>query len=138
MKYWIVTLPREDLEHCMRIGVLGFNSKQRLGSIEDGDRILCCATREKPWKIIGIGTVSAPLYIDDKPVFKNPGGYWYRVNFKAELFLKENEIDFQERVGALSFVKNLVYWPVYFKGGIKELNLEDWNQLSSKIPEENL
>jgi ribosomal protein L14 len=134
VNYWIVTLPREDMEHCIKIGTFGLNAKQSMGSIEPADRIVCCVTKEKPWKAIAFGEITSNMYVDDKQIFKKPGGYWYRFDFKAESLDKEQEIDVQELMGDFSFVTNHLYWPVYFKGGVKKIAETDWNLLKTLAP----
>lgn len=133
MNYWILTLPRLDMEHCIKLKTFGLNSKQRLGQMAEGDRILCCVTGEKPWKIIAIGKVLTSYYVDDKPIFRKPGGFWYRFDFDAKQFRPDGEIDFQALLAQLSFITNLNYWPVYFKGGVKGITEHDWEILTKAV-----
>lgn len=135
LNYWIVALPREDMEHCISVGTIGLNSKQSMGSIEPGDQIVCCATKEKPWKILGLGEATSSFYVDDKPIFKKSGGFWYRFDFK--ILAKQLEADFQVLVEDFSFVTNPAYWPVYFKGSIKRITKDDWAMIKSHCHSED-
>lgn len=132
MNYWFVNLPREDMEHCIKIGTFGLNSKQSMARIEPGDAVICCVTKEKPWKIIGFGEITTAMYVDDKPVFRKSGGFWYRFDFKAESLSNDQEIDALSLMSEFSFVTNYLYWPVYFKGGIKSISKEDYDLARSK------
>ncbi len=63
MNYWLLCLPREDLEHCMRKGTFGLSRKCRIGHVRIGDRVVCCAGKGD-WKIIGLsGLVNAVLSV---------------------------------------------------------------------------
>lgn len=133
MNSWLIMLPRADLLHCVEVGTFGLNSKQSMGKVQVGDTIICCCTKEKPWKILAIGKAVSELYLDDKAIFKKPGAFFYRFDFRAQRLAPDDEIDFQALVPDLSFVTNTTFWPVYFKGGIKALNQQDQKLILSKL-----
>ncbi len=134
MNYWIITLPREDMSHCIQIGTFGLNTKQALGRMKAGDKIVCCVTKEKPWKIVALGESTSEMFVDDKPIFKKPGGFYYRFNFSAKRLSSGDEINMEELMPNLSFITNIAYWPVYFKGGVKTIAEKDWKKILSQAP----
>lgn len=130
MNYWIIALPREDMEHCINIGTFGLNRKWVLGKIQPGDKIACYITKEN--KIIALGETTSDYFMDTKKIFKSEGLFPDRFNFKANLLDKGNEIDFKSLIDDLSFITNKYYWPVYFKSGIKQIPEPDWKLIESK------
>lgn len=129
MSKWIICLPREDMEHCIQIGTFGLSSKQSLSRVKIGDEVSCCVTREKPWKLIAFGKATSELFIDDAPVFRKEGRFYYRFSFDAVRLDSGKEVDLQQLLPSLSFVSNILHWPIYFKGGIKSISEEDWRRL---------
>jgi predicted RNA-binding protein len=71
LNYWIVALPREDMEHCIKIGTFGLNRKYVLGRIQPGDKLACYITKE--CKIISFGEVTSEYCMDTKKIFKEDG-----------------------------------------------------------------
>lgn len=131
LNYWIVALPREDMEHCIKIGTFGLNKK--VAGIAPGDKIACCVSKEKPWKLIALAEVTSELYTDNKRIFKKEGHYFYRFDLKGRQLPAKEEPDFQALLPDLSFITHLVYWPVYFKGGIKRIEKHDWELIAKSV-----
>lgn len=130
MRYWLIALPREDMEHCIKKGVFGMSRKHVLGSVSIGDKIGCYITGER--KIIALGEVTSEHYLDDSPMFLREGLFADRIDFKANLLGKSGEIDFMTVVDEMEFIKNVAYWSVYFSKSIVEITQRDWKLISSK------
>jgi len=64
MNHWIICLPREDMEHCIKLGTFGLNRKHTLGQVKAGDKVACYITKES--KIIALGEATSDYYLDDK------------------------------------------------------------------------
>lgn len=127
MNYWIVCLPREDMDHCIRVGTFGRNGRHIISNVQAGDGVACVVSKEKPWKLVGIGVVSESYYVDDTKVFKKDGLFPDRFDFKVE---RANiEYDFDKVVGHLGAVTHPEYWPVYFKNGMVKISQTDWELL---------
>lgn len=129
MKYWLIALPRADMEHCIKKGVFGMSRKHVLGSVQVGDKVGCYITKER--KIIALGEVTHGHYLDDSPVFLRDGLFADRIDFKATPLGRNNEIDFMNVVDDMEFIKNVAYWSVYFSKSIVEITSRDWKLLSS-------
>lgn len=132
MNYWIFALPREDMEHCIKIGVFGQNRKYILGKVKKGDKIACYITKE--YKIIALGEATSDYYVDIDKIFKGEGLFPDRCEFSAKPLGKDREIDFMSVIDRMTFIKNLAYWSVYFRNGIVQISKEDWDLLNSKVP----
>lgn len=126
MNYWLLCLPREDLEHCMRKGTFGLARKHILGNVSKGDAVVCCAGKGD-WKIIGLGAATSDYYVDDTKVFLKEGYFPDRFDFAAEKLAREREVDVMSIVDDLSFVKNVAYWAVFFRNGIARMSKADWD-----------
>ena len=131
MNYWLLCLPREDLEHCMHIGTFGLARKHIIGKVSTGDRIVCCAGKGD-WKIIGLGYTTSDYYIDDTKIFLKAGYFVDRFDFAANELRKECEVDVLTIIKQLSFVKNVAHWAVFFRNGIAKMSKEDWDLISKK------
>lgn len=131
VNYWIIALPREDMEQCIKVGTFGLNRKYLLGKVEKGDKVVCYATKEN--RIIGIGEVTKPYYMDNKKIFKADGLFPDRIDFNAKSLSSNEEIDIKSLVDDLIFITNKVYWTVFFKGAIKQIPKKDWDLINSKI-----
>lgn len=130
MNYWMIALPREDMEHCVKIGAFGMNRKQGIGKVRADDKVACYVTKES--RIIAIGEVTASYYMDTKKIFKAEGLFPDRFNFKADLLGAQREIDFKTLVDDLQFITNKFYWTVYLRSGIAQIPEHDWNLVQSK------
>jgi predicted RNA-binding protein len=128
MNYWLVCLPREDMLHCISLGTFGRGGKQTISGVRSGDSVACLVTKEKPWKIIGIGEATSDYYVDDRNIFKNEKLIVDRFDFKIQHL--DNEVTFDNLIPKLKFITQPTYWPVYFKKGIIKLTQEDWNVLN--------
>ena len=125
MGYWIIALPREDMEHCIEIGTYGMNRKGPLGKVQVGDGVVCYVTRER--KIIALGEVTEPYYLDDAKVFKKSGVFPDRIGFKARRFSPSREFDFIQIIDRLELITNIAYWSVYLRTGFVEISKKDWD-----------
>lgn len=134
MNYWLLCLPREDLEHCMRIGTFGLARKHILGHVLKDDAVVCCAGKGD-WKIIGLGLAISDYYVGDKSVFLKEGLFPDRFDFKADKMSIDREIDIKSIIDRLSFVTNVAYWMVFFRNGIVRMSKQDW-ELISKLTSE--
>ena len=136
MKYWIIALPRDKMEHCIDIGTFGLNRKYVLGSMQPGDFVACYVNKE--YKIVALGEVTEPYYIDDSKVFPWASGsdlYIDRIKFKAEKINRSQEVDFIQLLDKMSFIKNLAYWNVHFNGSVKEISKQDWETIVAESTE---
>jgi hypothetical protein len=129
MNYWLICLPRADLEHCMRKKTFGLARKHILGQVSKGDAVVCCAGKGD-WKVIGLGSATSDYYVDDSKVFLKDGYFPDRFDFEAEHLLKESELDLMSIIDQLSFVKDLAYWAVFFRNGIVRMSKADWELIS--------
>lgn len=130
MNYWIIALPREDMEHCIKVGTFGANRKHSIGNVQKGDKVACYVTKET--KIIALGEASSNYYMDDKKIFKAEGVFPDRFDFKALPLGKENEINFKTMVDDLEFITNKFYWTVYLRNGIAKITKEDWELIKKR------
>jgi predicted RNA-binding protein len=124
MRYWIIALPRADMEHCIRIRTFGLKRKFLLGNVSPGDKVACYTTGER--KVIALGEVTAPYYVDDTKIFKADAVFPDRFDFMAKPLAKEAEIDLMPLVEKLSFIKSPAHWSVYLRVGIAEMSEKDW------------
>lgn len=122
MNYWLVSLPREDTERCLKLGTFGRSQKHILGKVEQGDKLAFYVTKDR--KIIAFGEVTKPYYFDEKKIFKAEGVYPHRFDFTATK--SANELDFMSIIDKMSFVTNLAYWSVYLRLGFKQISAADW------------
>lgn len=130
MNYWLIALPREDMEHCIKVGTFGANRKLIIGNVQKGDKIACYITKQS--KIIALGEATSNYYMDDKKIFKAQGTFPDRFDFKAIPLGKENEIDFKTMVDDLQFITNKFYWTVYLRNGIAKVSRDDWELIGSR------
>lgn len=129
MNYWLICLPREDIEHCVAIGVFGLSRKHTISQVLNGDKVACLVTREKDWKVIALGEAVSDYYIDDKTVFKKPGIFVDRFDLRAQRL--KPEVSFTPFIEKMSFITKPAYWPVYFKNSIVKLSANDWQQIET-------
>lgn len=127
MKYFLIALPREDMEHCIKVGIYGLSRKQVISKVSRGDKIACYVTKE--YKVIALGEAISDYYIDDEPVFRTPGMYIDR--FKFSVGKLAPELNFMDFIDRLSFIKNQAYWSVYLRNGIVEMADKDWALLET-------
>lgn len=132
MNYWLLCLPREDLEHCMKIGIFGLARKHTLGSVAKGDPIVCCAGKGD-WRVIGHGSTTSDYYVDDRKVFLKEGHFVDRFDFSAQKLEPDRELDIKQIVDKLSFVTNVAYWPVFFRNGIAKMSKPDWDLILQTV-----
>lgn len=129
MNHWLICLPREDLEHCMKAGVFGLSRKHVLGNVKKGDLIICCAGKGD-WKIIGFGEAISDYYVDVSAVFLKSGCFPDRFDFQSRRLGTGKEVDLMGIIDRLSFVSNLAYWAVYFRNGIARCTEADWELIT--------
>lgn len=133
VNYWLLALPKEKMEFCIKVGVFGLNRKYVLGRVDKGDRVVCYATSAK--QIVALGEVTEPYYIDDTVIFKDQelfGDALFpdRINFKAER-LNDN-VDFIPLIDQMSFIKNAWNWQVHFRSAITQISKEDWEKIQKQ------
>lgn len=128
MNYYLVCLPRADMEHCIKIGTYGLKRRNVISQVATGDKIACIVTREPDWKIIALGEATSDYYIDDKQIFREEGLFVDRFNFKS-LKLKP-ELKLWDLMDSLKFVKKQEYYAAYFKNGIVKLTKDEWTAIA--------
>ena len=124
MSFWLICLPREDIERCVSIGTIGLGRPQGISKVRQGDGVVCLITKEKPWKVLAIGSATSDYYVDEKPVFRKQGTFIDRFDFTAETL--NPEPSFAELIDRLNFLRKKESWPAYFKSGIVRLTDADW------------
>jgi len=127
---WIIALPREDMEHCIKIGTFGLNRKHSMGKVKKGDKVVCYVTKD--CKIIGLGESTSDYYMDTEKIFKADDIFPDRFDFKVNSITPKNEIDFKMMVDDLTFITNKLYWSVYLRAGIVQIPDKDWNLIEGK------
>ncbi len=123
MNYWLICLPRADLQHCINVGTFGLQRKHIMGNVRKGDRVLCCAGKGD-WKIIASGAATSNYYFDDTKLFLKAGVFPDRFDFQSSALTTEK--DLLSIIDQLTFVTNLAYWSVFFRNGIVKISKEDW------------
>lgn len=129
VNYWIVTLARPDLEHCLKVGVFGLSRKNIISSVRKGDKVACCAGKGD-WKFIALGEATSDYYVDDEPVFLKDGQFLDRFNFSAKKCREQSLIELLDQ---LSFVSNPAFWAVYFRNGITKIDEHDWRLIGDLV-----
>lgn len=127
MNYWILALPRVDMEHCMKVGVFGLKRKNQLDKMKIGDKLVLLATKEA--KVLGFGEVTKEYYVDDAKVFlaqTQRDVFPDRIGFKAKSLSKAEEIDFKGLIYDLSFIKSPLYWGAHLLSGICKIPDKDY------------
>lgn len=132
MSYWLVCLPRVDLEHCMKVGTFGLPRKHILGGVKKGDMVICCAGKGD-WKIVGTGVVTTDYYVDVEKKFLAEGYFPDRFDFTSVQVPKDRELDVMQIIDQFSFVKNLAYWAVFFRNGIVKAEKSDWDLIKNAL-----
>lgn len=133
LNYWLIALPRERLEFCIKVGIFGLNRKYILPKVSVGDQIVCYATKDR--KIIATGDITVEYYIDDEPVFNNkaifPTGDVYvdRIRFHAKHL--NPEVDLIQVIDRMSFIKSLANWQIHFRSAIVQISKQDWELINS-------
>lgn len=126
---WLVCLPREDMEHCVKVGVFGLKRKNVISQVQSGDRVACIVTREKDWKLIALGETVSDYYLDDSSIFLQPGSFVDRFKFKATKL--KPEISFADLISKMDFIKKPEYYSAYFKNGIVKLTDKEWSVIAT-------
>lgn len=131
MNYWIIALPRADMENCIKVGAFGANRKGIVGYVESGDKVACYITKE--YKIIALGEVTRSYYLDDEKIFLREGVFPDRFKFSAQQLKTGEELDFMTVVDKMSFIKNLAYWSAHFRNGILRMSENDWKVMQERV-----
>lgn|GEM_PF-1154592 len=134
MMFWIVSLPRDDAQHCIQLGTFGRNGRHIISNVKAGDKVAFVVTKEKPWKLIALGTVTTSYYVDDSKIFKKDGMFPDRFDFTIDHpnnTTNSFTVDFEKLVCQLTAVTHPEYWPVYFKNGMTRMSLSDWQMLEA-------
>ena len=67
MKFWLIALPRADIEHCIKKGVFGMRRKHVLGNVKPGDKVGCYITRGVPvWLVDKCGSPAFDFAVTGK------------------------------------------------------------------------
>lgn len=130
MNYWLVCLPREDMEHCIKIGTFGASRKGALTNAKKGDKLVCYITKE--CKLIALGELTSDYYMADEKIFKSDGDFPDRFNFKAMPLGSKLELDIKTMIDDLSFVTNKLFWSVFFRLSNRKLTKEDYDIISQR------
>lgn len=128
MNYWLICLPREDIEHCIKIETFGLSRKNLIANVKTGDKVICCAGKGD-WKVIAVGEATSDYYLDVQPVFLKDGIFPDRFRFHAQKLT--TEIDVIQVLDRLSFITNIAHWAVYFRNGIAKCNEDDWKLVTT-------
>lgn len=134
MNYWVIVLPREDMEHCIKMQVFGKNRSSFIKNVKKGDKIVCYAS--KALKFIGVGEATGDYYVDNTKIFKADGEYPHRFNFKAG-YLGENEVAIKEIINELEYIQKKDYWHAYFRISPKKITKKDWQTIMKAAKLEN-
>lgn len=132
MNYWLICLPREDIEHCMNLGTFGLSRKHIVNQVKKGDSVLCCAGKGD-WKVIGTGAATSDYYLSVDKVFLKDDYFPDRFDFTSTLLSADDELDLKPILSELNFVKDLKYWAVFFRNGIVKLTEEDYLLIRERI-----
>lgn len=131
MNYWMICLPREDMEHCINIGTFGARVRGVLRKARKGDKILCYISKE--CKIIAAGELISDYYMSDDKIFRADGDFPDRFDFKSEKFKSQNELDIRSVINDLLFVTNKAYWSVFFRLSNRVINKHDYEMILAKV-----
>ncbi len=131
MNYWLISLPREDMEHCMKKGIFGSSRRGALVKAKKGDKVICYITKE--CKIIATGELTSDYYMSDEKIFRTEGDFPDRFNFKAEKLASKNEIEIRSIIDELNFVTNKAYWSVFFRLSNRQISKQDYDIILSHL-----
>ncbi len=132
MRYWLLCLPRNDMEHCIKIGIFGMNRKYLLAHVQAGDKVACYITKE--YKIIAFGEAKSSHYTGEKKIFLSDGLFPDRIDIEAKLLGSSAELDFMSVIDQMSFIKKLAYWSAYMRNPVIELSKSDYKLLLESTP----
>jgi predicted RNA-binding protein len=127
----MISLPRKDMEHCIKIGTFGANRRGSLKNARKGDKVVCYVTKE--CKIIASGELTSDYFMDDKEIFNSEGIFPDRFNFKAEKLKAGKELDIKAIIDDLSFVTNKAYWSVFFRMSNRLIPQKDYDLIKSRL-----
>ena len=129
-RFWIISLPRADMEQCIKAKVFGLKRKYLLGSVQTGDGIACYVTKDA--KVIALGEVTKGYYCnkDKSSVFLADGSFPHRIEFLAKTL--GAELDFRSLIDDLRFISNPAYWGAHLQLGITEIPKVDWELINRK------
>ncbi len=130
MNYWILCIPREDIEHCMKIGIFGLERRHFITKVTQGDKVVCCASKGN-WRVLAVGHATSDYYVDTEKVFLKSGDFPDRFNFSSEKL--STEIDLISLIDRLSFVTQLPHWRLYFRNGIAKMSKQDWELITQQM-----
>lgn len=124
MNYWLISLPRVDMMHCINKGVFGARHKGLLSAAKKGDKVVCYVTKD--CKIIALGELTSDYYTGSTQIFLADGSFPARFNFVASKLPSDNEIDIRSMVDDLSFITNKLSWSVFFRLSNRRLPKSDY------------
>lgn len=131
MNYWLICLPREDMEHCIKIGTFGASRKASLALAKKGDKVVCYITKE--CKIIATGELTSDYYMSDDNVFRSKADFPDRFDFKASLLGPKQELEIKTMVDDLSFITNKLFWSVFFRLSNRKLTKQDYDLICQRL-----
>lgn len=122
MRYWLIAIPRQDLNRCLELGVFGRSSKNKFLGVEPGDKLAFYVTGE--YTIAALGWVTEGYFFDSSDIFHRQGDFPHRIRFAAKQLIEP--IEFKPLVTKFRFIRKPEYWPAYIRRGFAELFEEDW------------
>lgn len=128
VRYWIISLPREDMANCMRKGTFGFKRSLKLSRVNEGDGVICYVSKES--RIIGFGKVVKPYYKGNSKVFLAEGSFEHRFDVQVEKL--KRELDFKALIDDMHFIDNPAHWGLYLRLGIAEIPKRDWDLIQDR------
>jgi predicted RNA-binding protein len=131
VRYWIISLPREDMANCMLKGIFGFKRSLKLSRVKEGDGVICYVSKES--KVIGFGTVVKPYYKSNSKVFLAEGAFEHRFDVRTETLT--GELDFRTLIDEMHFIDNPSHWGLYLRLGIAEIPKRDWDLIKERASE---
>lgn len=131
MNYWLISLPRVDMEHCIKKGVFGASRRGALFKAKIGDKVICYITKE--CKIIATGELTSDYYMSDEKIFRTEGDFPDRFNFRADKLASNNEVETRSMLDKLNFVTNKTYWSVYFRLSSRQISKQDYDIILSHL-----
>lgn len=136
-KFWIIALPRDRLDFCLKVGTFGLTRKGKLDRVSTGDSIAFLTTKDN--KIVATGSVTKDYYYDDSPVFTDEDLFDIDKHFNHRFLFSSVQLPptkqpaFRPLIKELAFIKNPAFWSVHFQSGIAEIPESDWNIIQREI-----
>lgn len=123
MNYWMLCLPRPDMEHCIKIGSYGLKRALVINNVKADDKLVLYVSRE--CKVIALGTVTKGFYRSSRPVFRAAGNFDFRFDFQS--IKTDPELDFKTLLDKLPLTKDSRNWGGRLRMGIANISSADWS-----------